>query len=376
MLDALRLGGRLLLFNRRRLLAAVTAVSVAAVIMFVEYGFLSGILKAQSRIASLMRADLVVQSITRTNLHRWDTLNPVRLDQIAAMPEVARVIPIYEGAMGLRDGPNDKRVRRIMVIAVPPNEIPLAMGNLPELSRWLRVPQAILFDRLSRPIFGDVSPGRSIELDRRTRHILGDVRIGPDLVIDGTVVMSVGDWLARSPGARPVMGAIELRGGFDPKRVERQILARLPDDISVLTPDQLIAREDAFTLRVAPIGVLFVVGMFAGLVVGAVTCYQVLHNEVADRMRQFATLKAMGVSNLFLCTTVVGQGLLLAVLGFGAGMLAAKGVSAVIASWTLLPIGIDGAGMAIILPLTLIMCVLAALAAMRKVIVTDPAALF
>lgn len=374
--DAFRLGASLLFFNSRRSLVATAAIAAAAVIMFVEYGFLGGILDAQSRIATLMRADLVVQSVSRTNLHRWDVFNPVRLDQIAATRDVLRVEPIYEGAMEFSDGPHDKSMRRIMVIAVPPDTIPLAIGHLPELSRWLRLPQSVAFDRLSRPLFGDLYPGRSIELDGRTETVSGDVRIGPDLVVDGTMLTSVGNWLSRFPGARPVMGAILLRRGADPERVRSDILSRLPHDVVILTPAEMVAREHAFTLGVAPLGALFVVGMFAGLIVGAVTCYQVLHHEVTDRMRQFATLKAMGVSNLFLCAIVITQGLLLAVLGFGAGVLAAKAGTAAIAAWTRLPIDITAAGMAIILATTLVTCFLAALAAMRKVIASDPAALF
>lgn len=374
--DGLLLGIRLFLHNKRRFAIAVAAVAFAALIMFVEYGFLSGLLEAQSNIADLMRADLVVMNKQRSHLHRWDSINAVRLDQIAAVPGVAKVIPIYEDAAGLRDD-DDRRVRRIMVIAVPPDEIPLAIGDTRTLSQWLKIPHGFLFDRLSRPIFGDLVPGIGFKIDDKNQQLLGYVRIGPDLVVDGVAVMSVGDWLARHPDAEPIMGTIRLDPGQDPGRVRDEILTQLrADDVTVMTPAELRARENAFTLDAVPIGFIFAVGMIAGLVIGAVTCYQLLFNEVLDRLAQFATLKAMGFSNGYLCRVVVGQALFLSVIGFAVGLAITVGADAYVSARTMLPIQADGTALLLIFPLTVCMCILAGLAAMRRVVAADPAELY
>ena len=374
--DGLLLGIRLFLHNKRRFAIAVAAVAFAALIMFVEYGFLSGLLEAQSNIADLMRADLVVMNKQRSHLHRWDSINAVRLDQIAAVPGVAKVIPIYEDAAGLRDD-DDRRVRRIMVIAVPPDEIPLAIGDTRTLSQWLKIPHGFLFDRLSRPIFGDLVPGSGFKIDDKNQQLLGYVHIGPDLVVDGVAVMSVGDWLARHPDAEPIMGTIRLDPGQDPGRVRDEILTQLrADDVTVMTPAELRARENAFTLDAVPIGFIFAVGMIAGLVIGAVTCYQLLFNEVLDRLAQFATLKAMGFSNGYLCRVVVGQALFLSVIGFVVGLAITVGADAYVSARTMLPIQADGTALLLIFPLTVCMCILAGLAAMRRVVAADPAELY
>ena len=49
----------------------------------------------------------------------------------------------------------------------------------------------------------------------------------------------------------------------------------------------------------------------ARLVIGAITCYQILFNEIVDRIKQYATLKAMGFSNAFLRRIILEQALLL-----------------------------------------------------------------
>ena len=49
-------------------------------------------------------------------------------------------------------------------------------------------------------------------------------------------------------------------------------------------------------------------------------CYQVLFADISDRIGEFATLKAMGYSNLRLFRLVIMQGLYLGLLGYLAGL--------------------------------------------------------
>ena len=69
-------------------------------------------------------------------------------------------------------------------------------------------------------------------------------------------------------------------------------------DVRVLTLDEFIAKERDFWDHVAPIGTVFYIGVVMGFIVGCVICYQVLFADISDRLGEFATLKAMGYSNL------------------------------------------------------------------------------
>ena len=97
--------------------------------------------------------------------------------------------------------------------------------------------------------------------------------------------------------------------------------AALPPDVRVLTLTEFIARERDFWDHVAPIGTVFYIGVVMGFIVGSVICYQVLFSDISDRIGEFATLKAMGYSNLRLFRVVVMQGVYLALLGYLAGLL-------------------------------------------------------
>lgn len=53
-----------------------------------------------------------------------------------------------------------------------------------------------------------------------------------------------------------------------------------------------------------------------GFVVGVIICYQIIYSDIADHLREFATLKAMGYTNRYFLSLVLCQAIYLSVLGF------------------------------------------------------------
>ena len=374
-MSGLGLGIRLIAQHRTRLFAAFAGIAVAIVIMFVELGLLQSILDSQSLIAGLVNSELVVMNRARTNLHKWNNFEPIRLNQIAGIPGVADVVPMYQGTVGITD-PSDGTVRRILVLAFPPEDPPLDIGDRAQLANALRMPGVVLYDRRSRPIFGRIEPGKDVTLDDALYPVAGYVDIGADIVNDGAFVMSDGTWLRSHPGAQPIMGAIRLQKGADVESVRAAIVAAMPRDIAVFTPDEVRRREVDFTLRAAPIGILFGIGMLAGLAIGSLTCYQVLFNEIADRLPQYATLKAMGFPNAFLRRIVLEQAVLLTLGGFVAALAIVWLVFGYIARATALAVQVDSVSASVVLVLALAMSTVAGLLALRRVVAADPAELY
>ncbi len=204
----------------------------------------------------------------------------------------------------------------------------------------------------------------------------GFVSLGPDVVNDGAVVMSEGDWLSSHPNDQPIMGAIRLEPGADVGATRKRILAALPKDITVMTPAKVRSREFLFTLRAAPIGILFGIGMLAGLVIGAITCYQILFNEIVDRFAQYATLRAMGFPDAFFRRVILEQAVFLSLGGFVAGALLAWIAYAYLAYATSLAVRFDLFSLVFIFLLTVGMTVMAGLFALKPVAHADPASLY
>lgn len=375
MIPRIGLGWRLLVYNRLRLLISSASVAMGVIIIFVELGLLLGMLDAQALIAEFVRGDLLIMNIARITLHRWDKIDLVRLGQAASVRGVARVTPVYEDHVGLRN-PDDKRVRRIILYAFPPNDIPFRLADPAAVSHALKISHGFLYDRLSRPIFGKFGVGDDIQIDTVPMRVGGYVTIGADIVNDGNIIMSEGDWRARSPDAKPIMGVIHLARGAPLEQTRRAILAQLPPDVSVLTPAETARRESLYTLRSAPVGLLFVIGMLAGLVIGTINCYQVLYNEISDHLPQFATLKAMGFSDRFLRAVIIEQAIILALSGFVVGAAFSWLADRYIAAQSMLPIHLSAPSAFVVSCFAFVMCVGAGLIAIRRVALADPAALY
>jgi putative ABC transport system permease protein len=147
-------------------------------------------------------------------------------------------------------------------------------------------------------------------------------------------------------------------------------------DLTVMTPLELAEREMKFTATSVPIGVVFGVGMMAGLVIGIVVSYQVLFNELNDLKPQYATLTAMGFSGWFLGRLVLEQALALCLLGFAFALPIVWYLFGLLARQTSMVMVLDFQRGLAIFGLTVIMCMVSALMAQQSVIRADPADLY
>src|SRR5208282_127985 len=129
-------------------------------------------------------------------------------------------------------------------------------------------------------------------------------------------------------------------------------------------------------IRETSIGVIFQLGVAVSLLVGTVIVYQVLSSDVAAHMRQYATLKAMGYTSRFLSGVVLAQAVGLAALGFLPGLAISQTLYEVTSYLANIPIVMNGGRIAAVFAMTVVMCALSGLGALRKIWRADPAALF
>jgi putative ABC transport system permease protein len=214
--------------------------------------------------------------------------------------------------------------------------------------------------------------------------VTGTFRLGTDFINDGTVIMSDHNYLkflpdrtARPPHLNRVeVGVVRLAEGADLPAVQRYLQDALPDDVSVLTKEELVDLESRYWRANTPIGFIFSLGMVVGFAIGTIICYQILYTNVRNYLPQFATMKAMGFTNAFLVGVVLQQSLVLAVLGFIPGVGVAQVLFWVVANLTGLLMYLTALRVALIFVSTLAMCMASGLLAVRKVVATDPAEVF
>jgi len=187
-----------------------------------------------------------------------------------------------------------------------------------------------------------------------------------------------GDVVRRRADRRPegLHGVGERLGELVRHGVGADLEARLPPDVIVLAKPEVLAKEQEFWENVAPLGAVFDICLIMGFIVGLAICYQVLFSEISDRLAEFATLKAMGYSNGGLFRIVVAEAVYLALLGFGVGLAVSVGLFRWLQDLTGLEMSLKPGGLALVLALTVIMCVLAGSLAARRLLAVDPAELY
>ncbi len=116
--------------------------------------------------------------------------------------------------------------------------------------------------------------------------------------------------------------------------------------------------------------------MIMGFVVGILICYQVLYNDIADHMAEFATLMAMGYSRGYFVGVVVREAIYLALFGFLPGLCISWLLFQGITGWTGLTMTLSLWDIGLTLAFTVVMCVVSGLLAVRKLLAADPASLF
>jgi putative ABC transport system permease protein len=372
--------------SKLRLLASLMGAAFAVTLMFMENGFRNALLESMVGLIRHFDGQLVIVSRTLYTLSVPYSFPGQRMEQARQFPEVTSVVPIaIETRRSFWRNPVDGLPRPIRVVAYPPRENALDLPSIQRNRDALSRPRTAMADARSRvERLGPMSTGTVTELSGKTIQIVDTFDLGADFQSDGTLVMSqvnleevFPDRRGLTLGADQVtVGLVRVRPGTDLQRLRTAMKAALPPDVRVLTKDGLIAKEQGFWDHVAPIGTVFSIGVVMGFIVGLAICYQVLFSDISDRLAEFATLKAMGYSDLRLFLIIVRQALYLALLGYLAGLGVSLLLFSLIQRSTGLPMDLSAFDASVILGLTVVMCVSSGCLAARRLASADPAQLF
>ena len=375
-----------LLLSRQpvRLLVALAGISFAGILMFMQLGFRDGLFDASVTVHRKFDADLVLISPRSASSVRMAGFPRRRLVQTLADPAVSGISPVHWGLMLWRN-PESRRNRAILVLGFEPEDPFFVDPELSATTDVLKQKGRILFDQLSRPEFGPIAEwyrdGRTVETEiagNRVR-VEGLVSLGTSFGADGNLLTSTETFLDLMPQKAPgsiEVGLIRLQPEADPETVLKRLQDRLPDDVMVLTKQGFIDFEQNYWKSSTAIGFIFTLGAAMGFVVGCVIVYQVLYTDVSDHLPEYATLMAMGYRLSHLLGVVLREGLYLAALGYLPAYLAGEGLYWFVRDATRLPVGMDVTRALTVLAMILVMCLMSALLAMRRLVDADPAEIF
>jgi putative ABC transport system permease protein len=374
----------------QRLMVRCSGIMFAVVLMFMQNGFRNALFDSNVRIVEeKIKADIVFYTKSRFMLSAGQPMPARFIEQARNCEGVQSVEPLYIENMSSELRPRGRFSRRVRVISFDVRHPAFADFGLEPLAEKLEMPETGAADSRSKPMFQfppeiqDDQDQIFGELAGKQIRLVGTFELGMDFSNDGNLVVSprnFGSYFPMRGGGQPLSavdyGILRCQPGSDVRQVADNLAAVLGDTVTVKTKSEFLQSERKFWGSRTPIGLIFLVGTLIGFLVGLIICYQVLATDIANHMGEFATINAMGYPASFFAAVVVVQALLIAVVSFVPGTIIAAVSFQFLNSIARLGMYLDAYRILSVFLLTVLMCVISGLIALRKLIANDPASLF
>ncbi len=324
-----------LIYEWRRYLAAVIALAFSGVLIFAQIGMFTGIVHALTATIDRSRAQVIIMPPKMDALIGSGPTNlPARIAPLIYMhPQVAEVASV-DGAGGswsnIPDAGEKKVTQYVLMRMVDPRPgavtLPLDYDEATRVA--LMAPYAVAIDRSALKRLG-VKPGDKAMLSGRTVRVAA-VLEGYGDINQVTVVMSRDTMRMLGAGGRdgstgPLMVALK-----DPRQtlaVRDQLNTTSGGAYRAWTREELTAANERALLKQQIVGVILGFSAVLGFLIGVGVTSQTLRGAVLANIREFASLRALGVSVGSLQLVVLEMSFWIGLLGLAIAGLATWGIS-------------------------------------------------
>jgi putative ABC transport system permease protein len=382
---SLPLGLQILRFRLLNLVTALAAVAFAASLMLTQWGFRDALFSSSVAIQKLFQADVILISWHSVSTLTWmSTFPDAYLSALRADRRIADTTTVRIGYMRWTlEGQHTARLST--ALGVEPGHADFFTPSLARAASLLQMPGRLLFDRLSRPEYGDVErllqAGQPVQayLEEQRVRVVGVLDIGASFGADATTIMSRESFETILPGlnnGEVEIGLIRLQPGTDRSAFLRDQQQRLPADVRLLSPEQFVRFEQDFWDRSKPIGFIFFFGVLMGMVIGGSIIFLVLNTIILLHIDDFATLMAIGYSRWRLQLVIFNQAIILSLLGYPLGLAISEAIYALTRLTTRLPMQMTFGRAITVFLLTVALCAVSGILSLRRLNETSPADAF
>lgn len=396
-----------------RFLVAQAGIMFAVSLVTIQTGLLSGFSRSTSILIDTSEADIWIGAEEMVNLQLTLPIPAGMVAEAQAVDGVARAEGMITRGTTWR-GPNGE-ISSIQVIGFDPagklfNLGEQVNGRQSDLQQpYVVIPDQANLGSLNISQTGETGtinslPARVAGLTRGTQSIASSAYVFTSLINANTYLntgltsttncqLQSGELVCTNifqrsrtadsvPQPRPLAASdsityvlVQAQPGTDLEALKQRLNQALPGT-KAHTKAELSTITRDFWVKRTGLGFVLGLGATVGVIVGMVIVGQILYSSVADHLKEFGTLKAMGASDWVIYRIIIEQALWMAILGYLPSMALCLGLGA----WTFATQGIT----ILITPLTavgtlgvtIVMCVGSALFAIQKVTHVDPAIVF
>jgi putative ABC transport system permease protein len=242
----------------------------------------------------------------------------------------------------------------------------------------LRSSHDILMDAWSVPYVGRTYIGTDAELNGNRVTVTGRFHLGQFFYGEGSAIVTNGNFehLADRSGREMSIGLLRLNPGVSPSQAKRVLQRLMPPHAVVMTRDQLLSEERSYFLSTKPVGIMLLTSMLIACAVAAAIVAQVLSADIANRLGEYAVIKAIGAEPYFVFGLALSQAFVLSCAGL-LGALVVGGIVLEIIEWrTHLGVGLNFLTVAVTVAVTIGLAAAAGGVTARAIERADPADLY
>ena len=375
-------------YQKAQTIAAILGIAFISVLLFMQIGFRTAFLSTLTDLPARLNGDLFMINSSTLTVLRSPEFSARRLYQTLSDHRVTAVTPVYTSAVAMPDPRGrPKYLQKIQVIGLPLARDVIDIAEVNQQKDKLRRSGVYLIDAASRPEYRSVIEQLATEpyqteirtgAGQKRIFVDGAFHLGANTTNDAHLITSDTSFMQAFNRNRNSIniGLLHLAAGADARQVSESLSDYLPDDVWVMTKQELLDKEQYFYEFQTPIGMIFRFGLAGAVIVGIVILYQILFQLITKYLRDYATLKAIGFSHGMLKTIVIKEGLILALLGFLPGFLLSVLMYQFLSDATAMKVEMTWQVAVMVFSAICFICFISALLAIRKLREADPADLF
>ena len=326
--------------------AAAAGICFSTVLVFFQLGLLNAIYQSQSRPYSLLDGEIVLVSDRFSRLSQSPEIALSDVMRAQGVEGVARVSPLSIQLGNLLILPQGFTTNA-QIYSIDPSNSSLNIDKTGLNISSLTLYERASIDNMSRPSYvSNVQKKLRSNSDYRTN--LGNKRlfinstssIGSTFAADLSLVMSQDNLIHYFPSrsySKINLGIVKLKQGYSIQKVLDTLNSKLYPvgyNIKAMSIPEISDKEMNFWQKNTSLTFIFGIGVIVGVVVSGIILYQILYSDVISHLPEYATLLALGYSNIYVIKVVFVQAFLLTAISFPFSFAISLGLYTLMASAT------------------------------------------
>ena len=368
-----------LIHDKHKLLLALVGIMFSVVLVTLQVGILSNETHNAAGLIDHAGADVWVMQRGTRNVDQCEAISERRYYQVISIPGVAWAerLVVQFAPWKLPDGQQTS----ITLVGLEPNsrlDLPwgMAVGEREDVLHQ----NGIIIDERERRRFGSseelLGVNDRMEIGGRRARVagfcsgVGSFTFAPYVFTSYKRAKEAGG--LRSDSTKYVV--VKALPGLSAEELRDRILQRI-GDVDAYTASEFATKTSYYWLISTGMGLGVVAAAIISLIVGTVIVGQTMYSATIERLHEYGTLKALGMSNLALGGIVVRQAIMTGMIGYLGGAVVAYLVGNNLTQYNV-PVEVPLTLLLVMMAVAVGMCVVASISSVVRVFRLEPAIVF